>query len=214
MITVLFVLTTSVVGDQPTSWLKQRLDTAIDYFSSHSSETCVFVVSGRWNNVTQSYPVSESEVCRRYLLSRIPTARILTEDIAVETGGGLAFAKPLITSLHPDKVLIYNSAVNAKRTRYLAKKLFDPTWKLEFIFIDDSFSQNPRAHRKEPKALVMFKKLFDHLQDGDDQQAREILLYKTPFYHKGLIDDKEFFDHYWPGGYDDFLEKRLSINNQ
>jgi hypothetical protein len=29
-----------------------------------------------------------------------------------------------------------------------------------------------------------------------------------------MIIDKDFFDEYWPGGFEDFTEKRLSINNK
>lgn len=214
MTTVLFIPTSSVIKDKPTEWLQQRLDTAIDYYNSHQQTDCSFVIAGRWNNITDSYELSEAEVCQRYIHSKLPEAKILKEDISVETGGGFTFAKPLIAALSPDRVVIFNSKVNTERNTYFAFKLFDPQWKKEFIFIEDSFSQNPRAQQKEPKALEMFKKLFDDIADGDDKTAREILLYKTPFYFKGIVDDKTFFDTYWPGGYEDFLEKRLSINNQ
>jgi hypothetical protein len=172
------------------------------------------VVACRWNNVTESYELNEAEVCKRYLLSKISNAIVLKDDISVETAGGFAFAKPLVASLKPNKVVIFNSKVNAERNKYLAQKVFDPKWEKEFIFLDDVFSQNPRAQRKEPKALQMFKNLLDKIDDGDDQAAREILLYHTPFYFKGVVEDKSFFDAHWPGGFEDFLEKRLSINNK
>jgi len=60
----------------------------------------------------------------------------------------------------------------------------------------------------------MFKKLFKNVTDGDDLEARQILLYKTPFYYKGIINDKDFFDKNWPGGFNDFIDKRLSIANK
>jgi len=212
--TVIFIPTASVIGDQPSEWLKLRLDTAIKYYQDHIAENCPFVVAGRWNNVIDSYELTEAEVCKRYIISKLPDATVIKEDIAVETGGGFAFAKPLIAHFNPNKVVIFNSQVFANRCRYFAQKIFDPKWTKEFIFVEDVLCQNPRAIRKEPKALAMFKKLFDRLVDGDDQSAREILLYHTPYYFKGIINDKNFFDFYWPGGFEDFLEKRLSINNK
>ena len=71
-----------------------------------------------------------------------------------------------------------------------------------------------RAIAKEPKALSMFKILLDSIENGNDQKAREILLYRTPFYFRGIIDDKVFFDSHWPGGFEDFKEKRESIHNK
>ena len=211
---VLFIPTASVIKNKPSEWLQRRLDTAIDYYNKHEKDNLFIVVAGRWNSVDESYLLNEAEVSKRYILSKLPNSIIIKEDIAVETGGGFAFAKPLINSIKPDKVVIFNSKVNEKRNRYLAKKIFSKHWKKELIFINDTFSKNPRAIRKEPKALEMFKRLFENIKDGDDQSAREILLYKTPFYFKGVIADKGFFDKYWPGGYEDFPEKRLSVNNK
>lgn len=210
---VLHVPTASVFNNQPSEWFKQRLDTGIDYAKSNQG-VVGFVVAGRWNNVTDTFELTEAEVAKRYILSHLPDAVILKEEIDVETAGGFAFAKPLIASLQPDKVVIFNSEVNANRIRFFAQKIFADAWINEFIFVNDSFSRNPRAQQKEPKALQMFQELFKDVRDGDDQAIREILLYKTPFYYKGLIDDKAFFDTYWEGGFADFSEKRLSINNQ
>lgn len=211
---VLFIPTASVDGDKPTPWLKQRLDAAVDYALSHTSDQYSFIPAGRWNNVLEQYPINEAEVCKRYILSRIPEARIYKEDISVDTAGGYAFAKPLIAALKPDKVIVFNSTVLTERNKFLAKKIFDPAWQIEFVFVFDIYSQNPRAQAKEPKALAMFQKIFAHVKDGDDQSIREILLYKTPFYYRDIINDKEFFNANWPGGFADFVEKRKSINNE
>lgn len=211
---VLFIPTASVIDNKPSEWLKKRLDRAIDYYNDHGEDRCFFVVAGRWSNVNDIFELTEAEVCKRYILKKIPKAILLKEDISVETGGGFAFAKPLIAFLKPEKVVIFNSRVNKERNIFLANKIFNPNWKKEYVWVDDSFSQNPRAQRKEPKALKMFKSLFKDIRDGDDKGAREILLYKTPFYYKDFIDDREFFNKYWPGGFEDFIEKRLSINNK
>jgi len=211
---VLFVPSSSVKDDQPSEWLKQRLDAAISYYQKHLNDICSFVLAGRWSNVTDTYHLTEAEICKRYITNIIPDTLIIKEDLSVETGGNFAFAKPLIASFNPEKVVIFNSQVNAERNKYMANKIFNPVWNKEFIWIDDTFSQNPKAQQKEPKALTMFKKLFKNVTDGDDLEARQILLYKTPFYYKGIINDKDFFDKNWPGGFNDFIDKRLSIANK
>jgi hypothetical protein len=211
--TVLFIPTASVKQNKPTVWLQQRLDAAINYYQEHTDTNFCFVVAGRWNNVHESYELNEAEVCKRYLEEKLPGIKLLKEDISVETAGGFAFGKPLVASLNPDRVIIFNSKVNEARNYYFGEKIFGPVWQKSFILIEDALSQNARAQQKEPKALHMFQKLFEKIKDGDDKTIRETLLYKTPFYFKNMIDDKLFFDTYWPGGYEDFLDKRLSINN-
>jgi len=211
---VLFIPTASVAGDQPSPWFKQLLDSAIAYSRDHVADTCTYLISGRWNNAEAEYLINEAEVGKRYVLSQVPGAHVLKETLAVETGGNFAFSKPFLDFVQPDRVVILNSAVKAERSKYLARKIFGPSYAHEFLFVADTFSDNPRAVLKEPKAISMFQKLFDGLADGDDQGAREILLYHTPFYYRGLIDDRTFFDQHWPGGFADFLEKRLSIDNK
>lgn len=212
---VIFIPTASVYQNKPSSWLKDRLESAIDYYQKNTEDVIYFVVSGRWCNVTDSYEMTESEVAKNYLLSNgINPKIILKEDIAVETGGNFAFSKPIIASLDPQTVVIINSEVNKERTMFFTNKIFGPAWNYKFIFLSDEFSKNERAQRKEPKALAMFKSLFEHISDGDDEGARNVLLYKTPFYYKNMIDDETFFNQYWPGGFQDFTEKRLSIDNK
>lgn len=211
---VLFIPTAAVEGEKTSAWFADRLDAAIQEYRAHANDECVFVVAGRWKNVTDTYLFTEAEIGRRYILAVLPQAKVIKEETSVETGGNFAFSKPIIKKLAPDKVCIFNSRVNAARIEFFAQKIFGKEFIIEFRYVDDIFSQNERAQRKEPKALSMFQKLFSDVRDGDDATAREILLQRTPFYHKGTIVDREFFEHYWPGGYDDFLEKRLSIDNQ
>ena len=49
-------------------------------------------------------------------------------------------------------------------------------------------------------------KFVGKIKDVDDSAIRDELLYGTPYYVKGIIDDKVYFDKYWEGGYEVFLE--------
>ncbi len=210
----LFIPTSGVENNHPTEWFAQRLDESLAYYHKHTGDEITFIVSGRWNKAEVEYLLPESEVGRRYIKSKIPDARVLIEDISLETGGNIAFGKPLIASTNPEEIVIFCSQVHVPRIKYLTSKIFNPKWDIKFLPVQDSLSENSRAQQKEPKALAMFQKLLDGVQDGDDKSAREIFLYHTPFYFKGIIDDQQFFDEHWPGGFEDFIEKRLSIDNQ
>ena len=209
-----FIPTASVEVDKPTVWYQQLLDAGVKYYQEHSNDQVNFVISGRWNNVIDHFLITEAEVGQNYILTKIPKVQILKEDLAVETGGNFAFSKPFIDFLAPDLVVIVNSKAKEERSKYFAKKIFGQKYQYEFLMVEDTFSENPRAMAKEPKAIGMFKRLFDNIEDGDDKTAREILLYKTPFYYRGMMDDKKFFHEYWDGGFVDFKEKRLSIDNK
>lgn len=213
--TVVFVPTAKTIDGKPSPWLAQRLDTAYQYYKDNQKDIVGFVISGRWGNSTDiNILESESLTSKKYLLEKDPTLDIKIEEFSVETGGNFAFSKQIISELDPERVVIITSKVLENRTRYFAKKIFGNDWNNEFIFVNDSLSENPLAIDKEPKALNMFKSLFTVCVDGDDLSARKILLEKTPFYNKNIIQDKLFFDKYWPGGYVDFLEKRKSIDNK
>lgn len=211
---VIFIPTAAVYDNQPSEWLRQRLDNAIGYVNN-DPDVVGIVVSGRWSNATDLFEKTEAEVAKTYLIENgIDPSLILKEDLAVETGGNFAFSKPIIKCLSPDLVIIITSRVLEQRTRLFAKRIFGPDWEYEFIFCNDELSKNERAIHKEPKATAMFTKLLKNIKDGDDSGARDIFLYQTPFYYKGMIVDKEFFDEYWPGGFNDFIDKRLSIDNK
>ena len=202
-------------GPRPTPWFQSLLDAGVRYYKNQGAHSAItFVISGRWNNTQEKYEEDESTVGARYIQDLLPDTQVLKETLAVETGGNFAFSKPFIALTKPDKVVIVNAKVKQPRTEYLANKIFGTAYTYEYVWVEDTFSENPRAQAKEPKALAMFKKLFDGITDGDDAAARDILLYKTPFYYWDITDNEAFFNKYWPGGFEDFKEKRLSIDNK
>ncbi len=198
---VLYIPTAHTENGKPSAWLQQRLDAAIDFQLQHLANQCVFLPSGRGPNVEDLPVIPEAEVCKRYILEKLPSAEVIKEDLCVETAGGLAFSKPILDALEPEKVVIFNSRVNGERMKFLAAKIFGPKYACEFILLDDELSKNQKAVDKEPRALEMFKKLLANVKDGDAAAARDTLLYKTPFYFKGLVDDEIFFNTFWPGGF-------------
>jgi hypothetical protein len=211
---VIFIPTTTVENNQPTEWFVQRLDAAVEYYKSRIEDDLYFVISGRWNKSGEQINLSEAEVAKQYIFKKLPEAKIILEDISLELGGNMAFSKPIIAAQNPDLVALFCSQVNLARIQYLVGKIFAPLWKIEYFPVCDSLSKNPRAIAKEPKALIMFKALLDEIEIGDDEAARKVLMYNTPFYFDGLFNAKSFFDEYWPGGFEDIKEKRLSIQNK
>jgi hypothetical protein len=190
------------------------LDEAFAYRGRHKQEIGAIVISGRWSDSTTVIGQTEADVAKQYLLSKNPELPVLTEEFAVETGGNFAFSKPIIAEQNSECVVVFNSIVYAARVRYFAHKIFDPSWHMDYVLIEDEFSKNERAIQKEPKALEMFRSLLDGLQEGDDAGAREILLTQTPFYDRTAVDNEAFFNERWPGGFEDFIGKRRSIDNR
>jgi hypothetical protein len=211
---VLFIPSAKVEDGQPTPWFRLRLDTAYSRYLETPEQVSAFVISGRWSDTTTAIEQTEAAIAREYLLSLQPDLNVLIDERAVETGGNFAFSAPIIESLHPERVTTFNSAVYRLRMEYFARKIFGPGWLTQHVLIDDEYSANPRAQQKEPKALVMFQRLFDGITDGDFTAAQEILLEHTPFYDRSKVDNQGFFDAYWPGGFLDFIGKRKSMDKE
>lgn len=209
MKTVLFVHGGKVVDDAPTAHFLLRLKAALEYYHArHNHEDIVFFVSGRWTNVIDNFPISEAEVGKQYILQAVPEATVMKEDISGELIGNYAFSKPLIAALQPDSVVIFTSDLLQPRTQLIMERIFAHTFPYSFHFIHDELSANPIMTEREVDATGLFKNLFKDVADGDDVVFREKLLYETPYYFKGIIDEKSFFDTYWRGGFERFLNSR------
>jgi len=143
----------------------------------------------------------------------LPNATVVKEDISVETIGNFVFSKPLIRSLGAEKLVIFASEVLENRVRLIAKRVFADEFTCSFYLIEDEFSKNAILIEKEIQATKLFNRLFAGITDGDDSAFRQKLLYETPYYFKGIIDDKSFFDAYWEGGFDHYLNGIKARNN-
>jgi hypothetical protein len=211
---VLFVPTAKTEAGRPSPWLERRLNRAAEYYHTHRSNVAGTVVSGRWSDCVSTFDETEASIARRYLLQKQPGMPVELEQFAVETGGNFAFSKPIIARLRPDEVVVFNSDVYGHRAKYFARQLFEPNWHVSFELVRDELAKNARAVQKEPKALAMYRSLFDRLDRGDDAAARRVLLEETPFYDRRQVDNEAFFNARWPGGFSDYKVKRLSIDNQ
>ena len=215
MTTVLFIHGGKVTDETPSQRFALRLDKAIEYYQAHrTTEEIIFLISGRWGRVTDDFMFTEAEVGKRYLLARLPEAKVLKEDISVEIVGNYAFSKPLIAHVGADKVVVYTSEVLDKRVRYLVKRIFADAFSCTFDLIEDELSGNTVLQDKEVNAMKLLEKLFADVSDGDDAGFREKILYSTPWYFKGVIDDKTFFDTYWEGGFEHYLHGIATRNEK
>lgn len=209
MTTVLFILGGKVADEKPIAHFLLRLDAAIDYYRQHNQdEDIIFLVSGRWTSVTESFTLTEAEVGKLHILNAIPSANIIKEDISVELIGNYAFSKPLIVGFNPNKVVIFTSELLFPRNTKIAQRIFADSFLYELPIITKDLSDNTVLVDKEVQATKLFIKLFADVADGDDEVFRSILLYKTPYYYRGIIKDKDFFDMYWDGGYEHFIHAR------
>lgn len=208
MKTILFVLGGKVTNNQLDSHFLLRTQAALDYSAAHPAEDITFLVSGRWTSVTESYVDTEAEVAKQHILRTNPNAVVIKEDISVELIGNYAFSKPLITKLAADKVVIFTSEVNKPRNEALASRIFSSDVPYEFQVITGEHSDNGVLVHKEARAVSLFNAVFQAVPTGDDTGFRNALLYTTPYYFKGLIDDKTFFDTYWEGGFDEYIAAR------
>lgn len=209
MRTLLFVHGGVVSGDQPVAHFLLRLQAAVEYYKNHrSNEDITFLVSGRWTSVTEPFVLTEAEVGKRWILERISAAVVIKEDISVELIGNYAFSKPLIAAMKPDKAVIFSSLLLQPRNMIIAGRVFGNAIYHEIQLITDDKSDNTVLLERELHAVTLFQNLFGSIPNGDDAAFRDTLLYKTPYYFKNLIDDKTYFDTYWEGGFDHYLNSR------
>ncbi len=209
MKTVLFVHGGKVEGRAPIAHFLLRLKAAVDYYQQHSSEQdVIFFVSGRWTNVTDDFDVTEAEVGKRWIKERLPNTTVVTEDISVELIGNFAFSKPLLTALNPDNVIIFTSELLLPRTRMIAERIIAGDFPYSVQSITSELMDNPHLVEREICATNLFTKVFQTVANGDDAGFRDALLYSTPYYFKGFINDKAFFDKYWDGGFEHFSNSR------
>lgn len=209
MRTVLMIHGGKVTEAVPSNRFAQRLNWAIDYYQQHhATEDVVFLITGRYSSATANYPLTEAEVGKRCILEQLPHARVVKEDVSLETIGNYAFSKPIILGLKADKIILLTSEVMKTRVEFIAKKVFADAFDYTFHLIKDELSTDQSLKDREADALTMAKRILDQVPDGNDAAARDMLLYHTPYYFKGIINDRAFFEKYWPRGYADFTAKR------
>lgn len=207
---VLFIHGGKVENQLPVAHFLLRLQAAVDYHATHSNdEDIVFFVSGRWTNVTDDFAVSEAEAGRRWIKSKLPAANVMTEDISVELIGNFAFSKPLVSALNPDAVIIFTSELLVPRVSLIAERIFASTFAYEVKINTTELSDNKILVERESCAAELFSDVFQNCSNGDDAHFRDTLLYSTPYYFKGTVDDKLFFDTYWRGGFEHHLNSRV-----
>lgn len=209
MKTILFIHGGIVIDQAPAAHFLLRLQAALSYYEQYSHEQdIIFFVSGRWTNATDDFAVSEAEAGKRWVKERLPDAEVITEDISVELIGNFAFSAPLLVALGPDVVIVFTSQLLLPRTCLITRRVFAQAFAYEVQAITSDLSTNNILAEREECASQLFINAFKDVSDGDDAAFRNTLLYSTPYYFKGLIDDKLFFDTYWSGGFEHFLNSR------
>lgn len=101
----------------PSQVLKERLDTAIEYYEINPN--VMFIVSGGQGH---DEPISEALGMYQYLVSKgVDEHNIIMEDKSTSTNENLQFSFAMISN--PDKVGVVTNNFHIFRTKMLAKKL-------------------------------------------------------------------------------------------
>ena len=96
--------------------LKQRLNTGIKYYKKGD----MFLVSGGKNrNVYHS----EAYEMKKYLLQRIPNAKIISESHSISTLENIKFSKRIL-DIYNDKVVLVSSKNHLNKIRKIIRDLY------------------------------------------------------------------------------------------
>jgi len=114
------VLGCSIIGDEPSKMLKQRLDRAYEYLVENDTSMCI--VAG---GMAENYDYPESYVMRKYLLEKgINESRIIEESKSTNTEENLKFSYKIIEELSLNKnITVISSNFHITRAKLLAANL-------------------------------------------------------------------------------------------
>ncbi|MGN0162180.1 MAG: YdcF family protein [Candidatus Ornithomonoglobus sp.] len=99
----LLILGCGVRGEEPSSALRERLDTALRYLEKNDS--CKIIVSGGQG---RDEDISEAEAMRRYLIANgVSSGRILSEDKSTSTTENFRFSNSLVDGGFINKTTVF-----------------------------------------------------------------------------------------------------------
>lgn len=96
--------------------LKKRLDSAMMYYKKDD----IFLVSG--GNIAKVYH-TEAYVMKKYILSYLPNAEIITEARSLSTKENIQYSKNILKDYNNCNVLLVTSSNHLKRVEELVKGL-------------------------------------------------------------------------------------------
>lgn len=199
-------------GYTPSDRFKVKLDESIRLYNDNVDkyDQIEILVSGRWSNSTDEFLKTESRVGRDYILEQLPNAFVFEENISVDLIGNFAFSKQLIVNQNPDTVIGIMSEFLKDRVLFLGKKVIASDIKnLQFVFTNSILDNQYINRAKQQKAFQLLQNFLADVEDGDDARVRDKLLYQTPYYYRvSQKQNKDYFDKFWPGGFEDFISKR------
>lgn len=151
---VMVILGCQVRADGPSILLKDRLDTALDYWEEHPELT--IVVSGGQG---ENEPVSEAEGMADYLVEHgVPEEQIVREDQSFNTAQNLRNTKALLDERGYDAaqgVVVVSNGFHLARVRMLWGRVWGGTDNLSTLAAPSSHDATRLAmYIREPLALV------------------------------------------------------------
>lgn len=167
----------------------QRLDKAIELYQKNPSAK--IIVSGRYsflyNQLKQYPPITEAERMAQYLIKKgIPKEKIFLERKSKDTIGNAYYLKK--NFFLPKKIfsaLIITSFFHLPRVKYIFKKIFGPSYNLQFIGVQENLTKNEekKVIERQKQLLKKTKQILGKMENGDHNFLKG-KLYKIKYYRE------------------------------
>lgn len=165
---------------------KSRTEIGIEYYKSGKVKT--LIMSGGHEDFGEKYGISLAEVMKQYAIAQgIPEPDIFKEEVSWETVGQLIFCKlGIIDPKQFKKILIISNDYHIKRIKAISGIVFDKPYSIDFIGVRTSLTQEEKQNvcDKERESEQTFKKTFQGLTPGDNDELLKILLERHLLYNK------------------------------
>ena len=133
----------------------QRLDKAIELYKKNPEAK--IVPSGKYSYLYRkpAPPSTEAKMMKKYLLEKnIPAKDIIPENQSKDTIGNAYYLKKNVIIPRKEKrMIVVTSSFHLRRTKYIFEKLFEPTYRMEFVGVPESFTKD------------LSKKVFEHQKE-------------------------------------------------
>jgi vancomycin permeability regulator SanA len=165
---------------------KQRVDLGIkNYFSGRVKK---LIMSGGHESFGEKYGISLAEAMKKYALKKgVPEIDIFKEELSLETVGQLIFSKIRIIDLKQFKnILIISNDYHIERIKAISRVVFNNNYLVDFEGVETSLTQEKKQeiYDRERKSEGVFKKTFDKVTLGNNEELLKILLERHLSYNK------------------------------
>jgi len=165
---------------------KSRIDLGILYYNSGKVKT--LIMSGGHDDFGEKYGISLAEAMENYALRQgIPKKDIFKEKVSWESVGQLIFSKiGVIDSKQFKKILIISNDYHIGRIKTISGIVFNKSYIVDFAGAEITLTQEEkqRVYDRERTSEEIFRKTFEKITPGNNEQLLKILLERHIIYSK------------------------------